>query len=77
MHRDCVLSALLLLVGQIEGNPACKNFCFKMASMAVNIHVSGWDIAQSTLWATIPTYVKKKGIKSFLACRMRTLRIRM
>ena len=73
-HNDtavysCQFSASTLLVGWQEGHPACKNFCFKIPCEPVN--VTGWDISQSTLWAT-----QLPGTKVFI-CPVRVLRIKM
>jgi len=52
----------MLLVGQQEEHPACKNFCLKTPSdIVMVVNVSGQGTARCSLWA----------------CPMRMLRIRM
>jgi len=56
LTKNYTFTALTLLVGRQEGQPACKKFRFKTPRDWVNL--TGWGTAQSTLWANPPAYFK-------------------
>jgi len=48
MYHILAVSGLMLLFGQQEGHPACKNFAPK--PLAIVVDISGWGTGCSSLW---------------------------